>query len=410
MIFNPDSIDLSQFDYHLPNDKIALYPLEERSKSKLLIANAQNYSIESRLFEDIVNYLHSGSLICVNSTKVIQARLPVFKPSGGKVELLLISPISPSIDPQITLSTKATCQWECFVGGRNIKINMVLSNQLFNDFRATIINRDGNRATVRFECNDNLTFSDVLKRLGKIPLPPYINRDTEESDENRYQTVYSNALGSVAAPTAGLHFTNEMIERLKCNNISFANLLLHIGPGTFKPIDSTVASHDMHSEQFFVDKDTIQNIIRTKENGSNLIATGTTSLRTMETLYWIGMKIYYQDYQLNMGSILLDQFEAYFLSNSHKLLNLQDSLNSIICYMDKQKINNIFGETKLFILPGYEIQAADCLITNFHLPKSTLLMLVSAFIGDKMRKQIYNYALNNEFRFLSYGDASLLIR
>ncbi len=411
MKFDPDSIDLKQFDYLMPKDKIALFPLEERSKSKLLIANAVNQSIEDKHFECLDSYIPEGSLLCINSTKVIEARLNLFKPSGGQVELLIVSPKLPSFDPQITLSAKHTCQWECIVGGRNVLPNMILkaSVQTIN-FQAIIKERIENRAIVEFIYDENISFAEVINKLGKIPLPPYINREVEQTDSMRYQTVYSNMQGSVAAPTAGLHFTDDMLNRLKERNIAIAELLLHVGPGTFKPIDSDVKTHDMHSEQFFVTRNALNMLLEATKHNNKIVATGTTSLRTLETIFWLGFKIYHQNFNPQLGTILLEQFEAYSLFNSYSKISLFISISSLLNYMENNKLDVIYGETKLFILPGYEIQTADMLITNFHLPKSTLLMLVSAFIGEEMRQEVYDFALNNDYRFLSYGDTSLLIR
>lgn len=414
MIFRPDLVNLDDFNYELPKEKIALFPLENRDSSKLLVADCKSLSIKDDSFFNLPDYLPNDSLLIVNSTKVIAARLLMLKPTGGGVELLCISPLEPSNDPQITVSAKKSCKWECIVGGRNVKEGMVLVPDTiydcFEDFRARIISRFNNQAVVEFTYPADKSFSEVLLEFGAMPLPPYINREAVESDSERYQTVYSNAQGSVAAPTAGLHFTDNILKKLKDKGISKAELVLHVGPGTFKPIDVNVSSHDMHKEQFFVSKEIIEMIISNCFKKNKLIATGTTSLRTLESLYWIGMKAYYENYNIADSAVILDQFEPYKLSEKYKLLTVEQSFSTLRDRMEKSQLATISGETKLFIIPGYEVQTADLLITNFHLPKSTLLLLVSAFVGEAMREKIYTHALSKDYRFLSYGDSSLLYR
>lgn len=400
-------VNLEEFNYNLPKEKIALFPLEERDKSKLLVAYSKEQKIIHSNFYDIDHFIPKNSLILVNSTKVIHARIFLNKPTGGKVELLCVSPLSPSIDPQITMQTTGKCIWNCIIGGRNIRENMVLCDKQ-NLLSAKVLNRKDNYADIEFSFSSDKSFAELLNEIGKIPLPPYINRYPTSLDEDRYQTVYSRVQGSVAAPTAGLHFTDRVIEKLKSKNISFDELILHVGPGTFVPIDEDVEQHDMHEERFFVSSSALENIISKARVGAKIIATGTTTLRTLETLYWIGVKSHYESYPL-YGSVFLNQFEPYELSQKYPELSLIDSYSSILSKLKSSNTQFITGTTKLFIVPGYQIKTADALITNFHLPKSTLLLLVSAFVGD-FWKIIYKEAILNDYRFLSYGDSSLLIR
>jgi len=402
------NIDLNGFDYELPKDRIALFPLEERDQSKLLVADCKSQRIEHSVFFNINDYLPSNSLIIVNATKVIQARIFMSKQTGGKAELLCVNPISPSSDPQITMSARKNCIWECIIGGRNIRENTKLfSND--NQLSAKMLKRYENYAIVEFEYSASDTFSEILLKIGQIPLPPYINRDIIELDKDRYQTVYSKAEGSVAAPTAGLHFTDKVIAKLKAKQILFDEVILHVGPGTFVPIEKSVAEHKMHKEQLFVSKATIENLILAIRKNSKIIATGTTSLRTLETLYWVGVKIHYQNFDINTN-LLLNQFEPYQLLDKYPEITFEQSMIEIQQKFSEENRLFISGNTELFILPGYQIRTADGLITNFHLPKSTLLLLISAFVGGEFWKQIYNEALINNYRFLSYGDSSLLMR
>ena len=400
-------INLEEYNYNLPKEKIALFPLEERDKSKLLVAYSKTQKIIHSNFFEIDQYIPEGSLILVNSTKVIHARIFLNKSTGGKVELLCVHPLKPSIDPQLTMQTAGKCVWNCIVGGRNVRENMVLKDS-HNILTAKILSRKDNYADVEFSFNPDNSFAEVLSEIGKIPLPPYINRDASAIDEDRYQTVYSRVQGSVAAPTAGLHFTDRVIDKLKAKNVIFDELILHVGPGTFVPIDKDVEQHDMHEERFFVSSSTIENIISNIGSGAKIIATGTTTLRTLETLYWIGVKSHYENYVLD-GSVFLNQFEPYELSEKYPEISFVDAFTAILKQLQSSNTEFITGTTKLFIVPGYQIKTADALITNFHLPKSTLILLVSAFIGE-FWQEIYNEALAQNYRFLSYGDSSLLIR
>jgi len=409
-------IDIIDFDYNLPNDKIALFPTTNREASKLLVAETFRNTITHSKFSDIDQYIPENSLLVLNNTKVIAARLLVAKPTGGKAEILCTEPISPSFDPQITMTATKTCIWKCIIGGRSIKEGMILKPLISNkkidviQLDAEVMNKNGMDAIVKFQWNsDIMTFADILSELGTVPLPPYINRNIIKEDKERYQTVYANNDGSVAAPTAGLHFSHDVLEKIKTKNIHICNLTLHVGVGTFKPVDDDgINNHDMHEEQIFVTKDAIDLIYSAFKENKKIITVGTTSLRTLETLYRIGINLFHSNYNnfANDG-FFLDQWEVYYQMNT---VSPELSFASLLNYMDDNNIQDLHGKTKLLILPGYEINTISGLITNFHLPRSTLLMLVGAFIGEDFRKIIYQEALNMDYRFLSYGDSSILLK
>ncbi len=410
-IFN--DLSINDFDYALPKEKIALFPAENREESKLLFVNCTNQAIEHYRFGEITNVMEPNSLLVVNNTKVIAARILVRKSTGGKAEILCTEPTNPSNDPQIAMKSTGWCEWNCIVGGRNIGIGTILKPDIQTnkiDLTCEIIFKDGMDAVVRFSwIPKNLSFADILTELGKIPLPPYIDRDNVESDKNRYQTVYAKNDGSVAAPTAGLHFTDSVLNTLAEKNITRCNLTLHVGPGTFKPVsDEGISKHTMHEEQIFVSRHSIETLYNQYKSGKKVISVGTTSLRTLETLYQVGTNLYNRNYSNFTNNVfMLDQWEAY---ENKTFPSAELSFKALLDYMDANKLELLTGKTKLLILPGYNIKTIDGLITNFHLPKSTLIMLVSAFAGGEYWKEIYKNALSNNYRFLSYGDSSYLVR
>jgi len=433
----PNDLNLNDFDYELPENKIALFPNEKREQSKLLVfknscshcedlseaiqkidCHAEAARNDSKIthsnFNHLCDFIPENSLVIVNSTKVIPARFAMKKESGGVVELLLTEPISPSIEPQITIASGSPTVWECIVGGRKILENSFLfptSSEI--NLKAFIKKRYENKATVELSWQpENISFAEILELLGKIPLPPYIKREVSEVDKNRYQTIYANSAGSVAAPTAGLHFSENIFNDFSKKNIEVAKIVLNVGPGTFVPIESDINSHQMHSEQIFVSKKTIEQIFNNylKEN-SFTVATGTTSLRTLETLYWFGVGLIRKDIDVNN----FDNEKGYFLEQNYPYqkisdIKVVDAFSILLDFMNEKNIDLLHLRTQLFIVPSYEIKTTNALITNFHLPKSTLLLLVSAFIGTDNCKNIYNSALKNDYKFLSYGDSSLLIR
>jgi S-adenosylmethionine:tRNA ribosyltransferase-isomerase len=402
------------YDYELPESRIANYPLEQRDRSKLLFADAKSNQISHHAFYDISELLPENSLLVVNNTKVIQARFKMLKPTGGRAELLCVEPIEPSRDPQIVMKTKNSVQWICIVGGRKINEELVLEPEAKGEhnLRARIIERKENEALVEFTWDGELTFSEIVEETGKIPLPPYIKRDVEENDKKSYQTVYAEKEGSIAAPTAGLHFTDEVITKIKTKNIEFSEVVLHVGPGTFKPVESDdISGHNMHSERISVRKEFIEKLVLKLADNAQIIATGTTSLRTLESMYWIGVMIWNGELNsLDFDSYAPKQWDAYRLEQAIELPEAKLALSAILDLMQKEDKNELVAYTQLLIVPGYTFRVVDCLITNYHLPKSTLILLVAAFVGKEFWKEIYREALDNDYRFLSYGDSSLLIR
>lgn len=402
----PD-INLSDYDYELPKEKIALYPLEKRDDSKLLFANIDTGELKHYIFKNLSEIVPANSLMILNNTKVIQARLIFKKPTGGKVEFLLVEPIKPSSVPIITLQEKGNCTWECIIGGKRVREGMVLESLNSNlQLKARVISRTNNKGVIEFSWTSDRTFSEVIKTAGVMPLPPYISRDTEQIDLERYQTVYAMEDGSVAAPTAGLHFTDSVLENLKNKKIDFSTIVLHVGPGTFQPMASDeISGHEMHYESINIDIDTIEKLVIALREKRNIFAVGTTCCRTLESMYWHGLKLMHTDddnLQMNV-----QQWEPYQYDN---LLPAEQVLNHLLSIMKKKNVKTLFGKTQLFIVPGYHFQIINGLITNFHLPKSTLILLVAAFAGKSIWRKIYETAKKNDYRFLSYGDSTILIK
>jgi S-adenosylmethionine:tRNA ribosyltransferase-isomerase len=406
------SIELEKYNYDLPKEKIANFPLEDRSKSKLLYFNRRTQEIRHKIFSDLPGLIPPRSLLIFNNTKVIAARLNMLKDTGGSAELLCIEPSGNIRDPQIAMSQKKESIWVCIVGGKRITQGKEL-HSADHTLKAEILERFDNKAHVRFNWKIDASFAQIIEMIGNVPLPPYIKRDAEESDKLRYQTVYANYDGSVAAPTAGLHFTDDIIHQIRQKGNTLVNVTLHVGPGTFKPIESEdIADHDMHKEMISVEKDEIIRVIehlKTNPN-SRIIAIGTTSVRTIETLYWIGVKLHYQEELNTAGNeILLDQWEPYRLMNEYKLIDAISSFRALLEHLNESALNKIISRTKLFIMPGYQFGVIKGIITNYHLPKSTLILLVASFLKDDNWIDIYQEALNNKYRFLSYGDSSFLL-
>ena len=400
MGIKPENIKIEDYVYDLPEDRIAKYPLDQRDSSKLLIYNKGKVSKD--FFTNINRYADFNSTFVFNNTKVIQARLKFFKETGAQIEIFCLEPVDPS-DYVLAFQQTEKVVWKCIVGNlkkwkdKTLKKIITIGNDKI-ELNASKRTQDGNAQIIEFTWNNNqFTFSEILENIGVTPIPPYLNRESESVDKDRYQTIYSKLKGSVAAPTAGLHFTEEVLNRLRNRNIRVEEVTLHVGAGTFKPVKSeTIDEHEMHTEHFVVKKSTIENLLKSEK----IVVVGTTSVRTIESLYWIGVK-------LVENKILrshITQWEVYELPN----LSKQKSLNALLDYMNKNDIDEIDASTQIMIFPGYKFKLVDVLITNFHQPKSTLLLLIAAFIGDDWKK-IYAYALNNDFRFLSYGDSSILI-
>ncbi|MCX6292898.1 MAG: S-adenosylmethionine:tRNA ribosyltransferase-isomerase [Sphingobacteriales bacterium] len=401
---SPKNISINDFDYDLPNERIALFPLENRDQSKLLIF--KNEQISEDCFENILTHIPKESLLVFNNSKVINARIVFEKSTGSKIEIFCLEPAGDTHEYASVMAEKGSSIWKCFIGGVSKWKTEYLEKVVnINDkeivFKAKIISNLSEGFVVKFEWNDaSISFAEILDKTGDVPLPPYIKRSTELADTSRYQTVYAQHDGSVAAPTAGLHFTEQILAQLNQHQIYQAFVTLHVGAGTFKPVKSeTMQEHEMHSEWIDVDINSIQNIADQKEL---IIAVGTTSLRTLESLYWLGVKSL-----LNPDIEILDiqQWDAYELSANE--ISKEAALTALMVWMHKKGVNRIFTTTQLLITPGYSFKIVKAMVTNFHQPKSTLLLLVAAAIGTKW-KACYEYALENDFRFLSYGDANLL--
>lgn len=396
-------IAIADYDYNLPDNRIAKYPLEERDKSKLLVF--KNEVIQESIFSSLPGYLENNDLLVINNTKVIHSRLFFKKVTGAIIEIFCLEPYQPS-DYIFSLQALRTCTWKCFAG--NLKkwkegplIKEIQTPNGVTILQASKIEQTENYLIVKFEWDQEISFANLLELSGETPIPPYLNRQSEEIDKERYQTVYSLKEGSVAAPTAGLHFTEKVFSELLQKNISTAGVTLHVGAGTFKPVQSELVSdHEMHSEFFTVSR---QTLVKLAEN-SGIVSVGTTSLRTLESLFWLAIKLKEDNSYSEIHE--LGQWEAYSLKSD---LKYQEAMNKILEYMDKHQLDSFSAKTGIMILPGYQIRSAKALITNFHQPKSTLLLLVSAFIGESW-KEVYKYAMENDFRFLSYGDSSLLFR
>ncbi len=398
------NILIENYTYNLPDFSIAKYPLAERDASKLLIF--KNDSITENKFSNIDNFLISNSLIVFNNTKVIQARLNFEKKTGAKIEIFCLEPYFPS-DYEQSFSAKHKVQWKCIVGNaKKWKSESVYKKFIFNGLEFVIqaekIEQLPEAWIIEFTWNGDFSFAELIENNGFIPIPPYLNRESEELDTTRYQTIYSKHKGSVAAPTAGLHFTEKVLEKLISKNIKLAELSLHVGAGTFKPVKSEkIGEHEMHSEHFIVNKDVIKDILAHR---GKIIAVGTTSVRTLESIYWIGVKILAQKFaETEVVKIL--QWDAYQLN---KEVKIEDALAAVLGFMERKKIAFLEADTQIMIVPTYKFKIVNVLITNFHQPQSTLLLLISAFIGEKW-KDVYNFALAKNFRFLSYGDSCLLI-
>ncbi len=407
-------INLSDYDYDLPNERIALYPPESRGNSKLLCVTASTRTIEHRAFHEISGIIPPRALIVVNTTKVIAARLKMKKPAGGKAEILCVDPVEPSTDPVIAMASGTGTVWNCIIGGRSIREGMELipADTADLQFTARIIKKADNAATVEFNWDSPGCFSEILANAGRVPLPPYIKRDAEDSDKERYQTVYARLEGSVAAPTAGLHFTDEIIGRMKHKGISFTDLTLHVGPGTFKPIEAgDIAGHAMHNEQVLVSRQAVASMLDAFSSGKKVIATGTTSLRTMESIYWLGTRIILGEIDLGKEPELwVGQWDTYRIMSNAALPAPAEAFDAVLKQFEKLHTDTLHGYTELFIMPGYDVKTADGLITNFHTPKSTLILLVASILGRELWQEAYESALAGSYKFLSYGDTSLILK
>ncbi len=398
------NLRIEDYDYKLPEEQTAKYPLPDRTASKLLIY--KNGAISTARFYEIDQYLNPQNLLIFNDTKVIQARLFFQKDTGAKLEIFCLEPYEPK-DYDDNLKSLKICTWKCIVGNaRKWKQGDLFLSGFWEGEKITLtakkIALEGDAYIIQFSWNHpSLSFAQILQNFGHIPIPPYLNRQAEEKDKTSYQTVYSLHGGSVAAPTAGLHFSSEILENLQKKGLRTGRITLHVGAGTFKPVkNNCIAEHVMHTEHFAIDKQLIDSIL---SNKGRITAVGTTTVRTLESLYHLGVKILRNP---ELDSLHLKQWEVY---KNTSFPTLEESLKAILNYMDVNHLDQLKASTQIMILPGYRFQMVDQLLTNFHQPKSTLIMLIAAFVGEDYRR-IYDFALHNNYRFLSYGDSSLLQR
>ena len=409
---NPRHIHISDYNYPLPDERIAKFPLAQRDHSKLLVF--ENGDISEDIFYHITDHLPKGALMVFNNTKVIQARMHFRKETGALIEVFLLEPAEPA-DYELMFQTNGKCAWHCLVGNlkkwkegqlsRSFEVNgktITLSVERLHEERTS------HWVEFRWD-NPDVSFAEILDAAGELPIPPYLNRDTQESDKTTYQTVYSKIKGSVAAPTAGLHFTDKVLADIDAHGIDREELTLHVGAGTFKPVKSEeIEGHEMHTEYICVNKKTIDKLIA---YGGKAIAVGTTSVRTLESLYYMGVKLH-DNPNLTEDELHVCQWEPYeyaerLAAEGNAPLDTIDALREISDYLDRNSRNSLHTSTQIIIAPGFEYRIVDILVTNFHQPQSTLLLLVSALVKGEWRR-IYDYALAHDFRFLSYGDSCLI--
>lgn len=396
-------IDINDFNYNLPDELIAKFPLAERTSSKLLIYD--NGNISESHFRNVAEYLPEGAMLVFNNTRVVRARIVMHKASGARIEVFCLEPHNPA-DYERAFAIKGESEWSCIVGNLKkwkegeIGIDFEHNGEQ-HTLRAEIVERGTREHIIRFHWSADCSFGQLLETLGRIPIPPYLNRESEDIDNTRYQTVYARFEGSVAAPTAGLHFTPELIASMHDNGFSFEEVTLHVGAGTFLPVkDEDAAQHNMHTEHFVITRPTLENILK---NAGRIVAVGTTSVRTMESLAALAWRIKTSgnpDIERVVG-----QWELYDIPAEFGCVEIAETL---LDYMRSNNLEQLKAATQIMITPlGYRFRIVNYIITNFHQPKSTLLLLVSAYVGDNW-KRIYDYALSHDFRFLSYGDSSLL--
>jgi S-adenosylmethionine:tRNA ribosyltransferase-isomerase len=408
-MMHPKDIRIEDYRYDLPDEQVAKYPLQQRDASRLLIYKGGD--ITEDIYRNIAAHLPANALMVFNQTKVVHARLLFKKASGGVIEIFCLAPHKQYADIQTAMLQKGSVMWECLIGGASKwKHGMVLqlahADPAFT-LSASIAERVPGSYIINLEWdNKALTFAEVLHYAGKVPLPPYLHREADLSDESRYQTLFAREEGSVAAPTAGLHFTKEILDSLAGKGVQSTFVTLHVGAGTFKPVKSaTMEEHDMHAEWIDVSVAAIQSLVDHLQRKQPVVAVGTTSLRTLESLYRIGNKLA-NGREIDLGGVAVSQWDPYDGQLEHPAA---DALMFLYNYLKVNGLEKIVTRTQILIAPGYTFRIADVLVTNFHQPESTLLLLVSAFIGDDWRR-VYEHALNNRYRFLSYGDGSLLWR
>ena len=400
----PD-IRIEDYNYPLPDERIAKYPLAERDSSKLL--RYVDGKVDEHIFRDITDFLPDNAIMVFNDTKVVPARLHFVRPTGARIEIFCLQPVDP-VEYNLAFASTQTCTWKCVIGNakkwKNDTLNLYLPENHGGkaaelNMTADLVSREGETGIVTFHWDGNLPFSNVLEICGTIPIPPYLNRDSEAIDTERYQTLYARIRGSVAAPTAGLHFTDSVLAKIREKGIDMETVCLHVGAGTFLPVkDSEVAKHPMHREPFVVTKAFLKDLI---DYHKKVIAVGTTSVRTLESLYYIGVSCIEKGHPEDV-----EQWAPYTREYSY---STEEALRAIVNYLEQTSQDALTAGTRIIIVPGFKFRIVDILVTNFHQPESTLILLISAFVGGDW-KTIYDYALAHDFRFLSYGDSSLLFK
>ena len=401
------TIKIDEYEYDLPEDRIAMYPVSERDLSKLLVVKGGLISEDK--FRNIGDHIPEGSLLVFNNSKVIRARLLFGKDTGAVIEVLCLEPLDPA-EYETSFSSNRPVEWKCVVGNlkkwKKGRIKLPFNNRnTACILEAEKVKPDGDTWRIRFSWDSDIVrFDEVIEAAGHVPLPPYINRNDENADAVSYQTIYSSIRGSVAAPTAGLHFTDNVFEKLRNKGISTAEITLHVGAGTFQPVKTQNAlHHEMHKEHIFISQKTIKTLI---EYHGMIVPVGTTSVRTLESIYWLGVKLAVNSEVQRWQDLSLGQWDAY---NTETEVPVNEALNAILHLMEANNLLSLHLTTSLMIIPGYRFRMINGIITNFHQPRSTLLLLISAWTGEKW-KDIYRFAMENDFRFLSYGDSSLLLQ
>lgn len=405
MTAKTEQIRIEEFNYPLPDERIAKFPLTKRDESKLLVY--RNGKIDEAVFKQLSDYLPQGSMLVYNNTRVIQARMLFQKETGAQIEVFCLEPVIPH-DYALVFQQTESCSWLCLVGNLKKWKEGALHKTIRMGDKEVVLSAErikttGDSHLVRFSWNNpQVTFAELLDAAGILPIPPYLHRETRESDLQTYQTVYSKIKGSVAAPTAGLHFTPEVLAGLDAKGFTREEVTLHVGAGTFKPVKSEViGDHEMHTEFISVRRSAIENI---RTNLGRIIAVGTTSVRTLESLYYMGRTLV-NNPDATSEELVVTQWTPY---NDTEEVTAHEALTALLDYLDRNQTDTLLSATQIMIAPGYEFKIVKGIITNFHQPKSTLLLLISAFVNGNW-KSIYNYALDNDFRFLSYGDSSLLL-
>lgn len=401
------SVEAREFAYDLPADKIAEHPLPRREAARMMVVDVASASIQHSHAFSLPSFLPSPSVLVLNTTKVIAARLAVEKSTGGAAEVLLLKPVAPSTDPAVVLSGSEPSEWECMIGGRRIKPGDLLTPVEGRALLSVeVISRNGTDGRVLLVPRGGKTLAEAIDLLGKIPLPPYINRDVQHDDAERYQTVFAMVPGSVAAPTASLHYTEEVLNHCTAAGVQIVKTVLHVGAGTFKPMTAeNCAEHEMHGERFEMSLETIRALLAAKRNGHPVTAIGTTAARTLESVAALGSQVACGDFDGSLGDVLVDQWAAWV--EPWRGVGTEQALAALASRLEAEGKETVVGLTRLMIVPGHRWRLVNVLGTNFHQPSSTLLMLVASILGERW-KEVYETALCTDYRFLSYGDTSLL--